>query len=127
MFSDLNKSGPTVQRAVKQTALALLSLAFPFLCILVFGFPYIPNGGLFLILFPSLYLFFAIRATIASYLAGRRHEWVHPDGGKRLMLTLYGTPFAIALLLLLYAFIQIRLLAFGNPCIPQILRLVALD
>lgn len=42
-----------------------------------------------------LYFIFAIPATTASLVASRRREWKHPDGGKRLLFTLWGSPLVL--------------------------------
>ena len=75
------------------TTLALLAFAFPFIWTLVARF-YAEGLGLFAV----LYFIFAIPATVASVTASRRREWRHPDGGKRLLFTLYGSPIVMVLL-----------------------------
>ena len=93
MLTSFKTSTPTIQRAVVLTALALLSFAFPYIWTFVLRL-YAQRLGLFLI----LYVIFAIPATVASVTASRRREWRHPDGSKRLLFTLYGTPFVLVLL-----------------------------
>jgi hypothetical protein len=93
MITSFKTSAPTVRRAVVLTALALLSLVFPFIWTFVFRL-YAEGVGLFVV----LYFIFAIPATVASLIASRRREWRHPDGGKRLLFTLYGSPIVMVLL-----------------------------
>jgi hypothetical protein len=93
MLSTFKTSTPAVRRAVVLTILALLSFAFPFVWIFVLR-RYAEGFGLFAV----LYLIFAIPATAASLVASRRGEWRHPDGGKRLLFMLYGSPIVLLLL-----------------------------
>jgi hypothetical protein len=93
MLTIFKASTPAIRRAVVLTALALLSFALPLVWTVVLGL-YAEGLGLFVV----LYFIFAIPATTASLVASRRREWRHPDGGKRLLLTLYGTPIVMVLL-----------------------------
>ncbi len=93
MITNFKTSTPTVRRAVVLTTLALLSFAFPFFWTFVLRL-YAQGLGLFVV----LYFIFAIPATVASVIASRRREWRHPDGGKRLLFTLYGSPIVMVLL-----------------------------
>src|SRR5436305_8215300 len=93
MITSFKTSTPTVRRAVVLTALALLSFSFPLIWTFVLRL-YAQGLGFFVV----LYFMFAIPATVASVIASRRREWRHPDGGKRLLVALYGSPIVMVLL-----------------------------
>jgi Kef-type K+ transport system membrane component KefB len=94
MITSFKRSTSTVRRAVVLTALALVSFAMPIIWTFVFRL-YAQGFGLFVV----LYFIFAIPATGVSIIASRRREWQHSDGGKRLLLALYGSPIIMILLL----------------------------
>lgn len=86
-------STPTVQKAVVLTVLALLSFAVPFIG--VFMFRVYPKA---FVIFWLLYLILAILATVTSLLASKRGEWRHPFSDRRLLLSLYGLPIVLCIL-----------------------------
>jgi hypothetical protein len=98
MFSSFKNATGAVRRAVVLTSLALLSFAFPFVWIFVLNL-YARGLGIFLV----LYFIFVIPATVASLVASRRREWKYPDGAKRLLFTLYGSPVVMVLLTAVWA------------------------
>ena len=93
MLTSLKTATPTVRNAVIFTALAVLS----FILELVWLFVLLQEGDGHLF-FLTFYVGFALFATILSVTASRRGEWRRSGGGKRLLLTLYGSPMVMALL-----------------------------
>jgi len=93
MRNTFKSSTPTVQGAVMLTVAALISFTMPFICLLVLRFDPERLGVFWL-----LYLVLAIFATVASLLASWRRELRHPFSSRRLLFTLYGSPFVLTLL-----------------------------
>lgn len=93
MLTSLKTATPTVRNAVTFTALALLSFLVLFLMLFFVWFDWLSPGLLL-----TLYVVFTIPATVLSVTATRHGEWRHSGGGKRLLLTLYGSPMVMVLL-----------------------------